>query len=605
MTTMASRLKPLLPLLVVFGVVNMMLTDRFHQRILTLTLLWAVAAIAWNLTAKAGQISLGHSAFTGIGAYTFALLLIHWDVSPWLGMIAGMAVAAVAAVLIGLPSFKLEGFYFTLATIAYPLILLLLVIYFGQAELSIPLQLDRPWFAMQFRDQRMYVWIAMGLLAATMVLQAWIDGSRFGYYLRAIRDNEILAEAVGIRTVRWKLAAFAISAAMTAAMAVVWVNSILFVVTAEQVFGLVVVIEMLSLVFVGGIATLWGPVVGAVTLIPLALLLQDVVGDRFPGTEALMYGLALVIVAILVPDGLVSRFRRWRQGRRSTPQLLDVTPEQTGKADKDVAPEPVAVGATPMPDKLSVDGRPAIIETDSISKSFGGLRALSEVSLTIPQGVMVGIIGPNGAGKTTLFNVLTGFLKPDEGTVRFEGSDITAATPPDRYAAGISRTFQVPQGFHRMTPRENVLVAAFGAGAGQDRVDTVLERVGLDGTADTDMSSLSTLDVKKLEIARAVVSKPKLLLVDEPLAGLNREERDGLMSLLRSMGFEDDMTIVVIEHSVRSLIKFVDHLVALDGGRLLTEGSPDTVVADGRVIESYLGRRWNTGVDDQGSKSLV
>ncbi len=174
-----------------------------------------------------------------------------------------MVLAAVAAVIIGLPSFKLEGFYFTLGTIAYPLILMLLVIYFGQGELTIPFQPDRAWFAMQFRDQHTYVWISLGLLALVVVLQAWIDGSRFGYYLRAIRDNEILAQAVGVRTSRWKLAALAISAAIAAAMGVVWVNAILLVVTAEQVFGLLVVIQMLSLVFVGGIASLWGPVLRA------------------------------------------------------------------------------------------------------------------------------------------------------------------------------------------------------------------------------------------------------------------------------------------------------------------------------------------------------
>lgn len=602
---MWTRLRPLVPLAAAVAVLNLLLADAFHLRVLTLVLVWAVAAIGWNITAKAGQISLGHSAFTGLGAYTFALLYIHFGVSPWIGGVAGMAVAAMAAVLIGVPSFKLEGFYFTLATIAYPLILLLLFSYLELGELSVPFQPDRPWFAMQFRDQRMYVWIALGLLAAALVVQAAIERSRFGYYLRAIRDNEILAEAVGVRAARWKLAALAVSAAMTAAMAVVWVNGVLLVVTAEQVFGVIVVIEMLSLVFVGGIASMWGPVVGAVLLVPLASVLDDLVGDQVPGAESLVYGLALVLVALFIPEGIVWRaVRWWRQRRGVVASPVAATDTEDGRVPTlDVAPprgreESVSTDRSTSNPLLSARG---------ITKAFGGLRALDGVDLTIIEGEMVGIIGPNGAGKTTLFNALTGYLRPDRGTVRLRDADLTGLGPPDRYVAGVSRTFQVPQGFHRMTARENVLVAAMGARVDDPdtAADDALRRVGLVHVADVELASLTTLEIKLLEIGRAIVSSPVVLLVDEPLAGLNADERDTLLGLLRAVGKERGTTVVVIEHSVKSLLRYVDWMVALDTGRVLVQGRPADVVADPTVIESYLGRRWSTDADDHGPVRLV
>lgn len=563
------------------------ITDRFWLQVLTLALLWATAGVGWNLTASAGQISLGHSAFTGIGAYTFAFLYANYDVSPWVGMVVAMVLAAGAAVLIGIPTFRLQGFYFTLATMAFPLILMLLVIHLGYPEISVPLDLERSMWAMQFRDPRAYVWVALGLFTLALGIALAVRAARFGRALAAIKDNEVLARSVGIRTFPWKLAAFALSAAICAAVGVVWVNAILLVVTAEETFGLSVVILMLSVTFVGGIGTPWGPVVGAAILIPVGQLLTAQIGDRMPGAETMVYGLALVAAALLVPRGIVPTLTSLRERKtRAVPEVVDRPPDPVRHGEEAVAGSRSTVGTPP-------GGRP-VLSIEHVQKSFGGVTVLQDVSFEVPLRGRVGLIGPNGAGKTTLFNLLTGHLHPDGGDIKFDGRDIAALKAPARCGLGIARAFQVPQGFASMTPWENVHIAAIGVGMGagaHDAVDRALSSVGLAHKGGSPLSTLTTFDFKLLELARSTVAEPRVLLLDEPLAGLTKSERRLYFEVLSSVAGAET-AVVVIEHSVRSLLLFVDELVALDQGRIVASGAPEEVVGNPKVVEAYLGKRW-------------
>ena len=313
------RIVPFVVLIAVVACLNGWLEQRFHVRVLTLTIVWALAGVAWNLVAKAGQISLGHSAFVGMGAYGFTILLRGDGTSPWIGMAVGMGVAAVVALAIGLPTFRLRGFYFTLATISFPLIMELLVSHYGDPELTVPFHPESEWKFMEFSDPHTYVWVGLGMLVVALVISELIDLTSFGFALRAVRDNEVLARAVGIRTVAWKSAAFMIPAALSAAMAVLWVKAVLRVTVAEEVFG--------------------------------------------------------------------------------------------------------------------------------------ANRVLSDVAFSVDVGRRVGIIGPNGAGKTTLFNIMTAHLRADAGRILFKGVPVDRMRAPRRYELGISRTFQVPQGFHLMSPQ--------------------------------------------------------------------------------------------------------------------------------------------------------
>ena len=602
---MTRRLIPFVVLVAAVALLNGWLYQRFHVRVLTLAVVWALAGVAWNLMAKAGQISLGHSAFVGIGAYGFTVLLREGGMSPWIGMAIGMGAAAVVAFVIGLPTFRLKGFYFTLATISFPLILELLVSHYGEPELTVPFHPENQWKFMEFSNAHTYVWVGLGMLIVALLISELIDVTSFGFALRAIRDNEVLARAVGIRTVAWKSAAFMISAALSAAMAVLWVKAVLRVTVAEEVFGITVVIVMLSVAFVGGVGLTWGPVVGAAFLIPLAMFLDDSIGEAVPGAQELVYAAALVLVALLIPRGILPAAGR---GCRWLATRLGSTPGSPVRQSlqRVVAPPPrpsplLSVPRRPRrPVVLPQAGEAPVLEVDSVAKSFGANRVLSDVSFTVAAGTRVGIIGPNGAGKTTLFNIMTAHLRADAGRIRFKSIPIDRIRAPRRYELGISRTFQVPQGFGLMSPLDNVVVAAIGASVRHpvDASMAMLERVGLTRKALGQLSALTVAETKSLELARAMVSEPELLLLDEPLAGLNEAERD------RFFGIVDDLVaphtaIVVIEHSVRSLVRYAESVVALDEGRIIAHGSPDDVVSDPRVIEAYLGSKWMERARDQ------
>ena len=599
------RLVPFIVLVAIVAVLNGWLEQRFHVRVLTLSVVWALAGVAWNLMAKAGQISLGHSAFVGIGAYGFTLLLRGGDTSPWIGMAVGMGVAAAVALAVGLPTFRLRGFYFTLATISFPLIMELLVSHYGDPELTVPFHPESEWKFMEFSDSHTYVWVGLGMLVVALAISELIEVTSFGFALRAIRDNEVLARAVGIRTVAWKAAAFMISAALSAAMAVLWVKAVLRVTVAEEVFGITVVIVMLSVAFVGGVGQTWGPVVGAAFLIPLAMFLDDSIGESVPGAQELVYAAALVLVALLIPRGILPAIERACRGVASLQLSPSAGRERLGLIRRMAAPPPrpstlLTITRRPNRARLPPVGEGPVLAVGGVAKSFGANRVLSDVSFDVGAGRRVGIIGPNGAGKTTLFNIMTAHLRADAGRILFKGVDLYGMRAPRRYELGISRTFQVPQGFHLMSPLDNVVVAAIGASVPHAVAASMamLERVGLEGKALTELSALTVAEMKHLELARAMVSSPELLLLDEPLAGLNEAERVRFFEVVDEL--VDPLTaIVLIEHSVRSLIQYVESVVVLDDGCIIAEGPPEAVVSDPRVIEAYLGSRWMEHARDQ------
>jgi len=258
--------------------------DRYYHRVVTLVFLWAAMGLAWNIiSGYAGQISFGHQAFFGIGAYVTVLLVVKAGLTPWLGMVAAMAAAVLAAVLIGIPTFRLAGIYFGLATLAYPLIFRIVMDWLGYQEVSIPMQRERPGWFMQFTEPRSFDLLALGVLAATLALSRVIETSRLGYRLRAIRENEQAAEAMGVDSFRCKMAAYMLSAAPAAVVGAVYIHAILFIVTPEAVFGLLVVSQTLVVALVGGTGTLWGPLIGAALMVPVSEILDATVGDRLPG----------------------------------------------------------------------------------------------------------------------------------------------------------------------------------------------------------------------------------------------------------------------------------------------------------------------------------
>ena len=561
-------------------VLAFLIDERYHHRVLTLVFLWATMGLAWNIiSGYAGQISFGHQVFFGIGAYVTVLLVVKAGLTPWIGMGVAIAAAVLAAVLIGLPTFRLAGIYFGLATLAYPLIFRIVMEWLGYQEVAIPMKRDHPGWFMQFTEPRSFDLLALGVLGATLVLSRAIETSRLGYRLRAIRENEQAAEAMGVNAFRGKMAAYMLSATPAAVAGAVYIHAILFIVTPDAVFGLLVISQTLVVCMVGGTGTLWGPLIGAALMVPVSEILDSTVGDRLPGIQGVVYGGALVIITLYAPEGLYWRVRNALRAR---------------------ADRAAAVGRPPILAPANEDGaRPAagavLLEVQGVSKAFLGLQALSEVSFDVREREILGVIGPNGAGKTTLFNVLNGFLVPEAGEVRLAGEAVTGLRPSECCRRGMGRTFQVVRTFPRFTVLENVMVGGFvrerSVGRVRELALAALAQVGMAERADALPGGLTTLELRLMELARCLATAPRVVLLDEPLAGLSADGVDVMIAMIRRER-KAGVTVVIIEHTMQALLRLADRLVVLDQGRRLAEGSPGEVTRQPAVIEAYLGKRW-------------
>jgi branched-chain amino acid transport system permease protein len=582
---MRSLLPPLL-FTIAYAAISLGVTNSYYQLILTLVPVWAVFGLSWNLlSGYTGLISFGHAAFFGIGAYTTALGQIYFDLSPWLLIPVAAMLGGIAGLLIGFPTFRLQGHYFALAMLAYPLAILYVFEWLGFQEVTLPIKRDAPIAYMQFADPRLYTLLALAIMFAIIVLTQIIERSRFGMALLAIKQNEAAAEAAGIDTLAWKLRAITLSGAIAAAIGAFYAQ-VLLVVTPQSVFGMLVSAQALTVAMFGGVGTVWGPVIGSVILIPLAEILHAEAGARFPGIQGVIFGFAIVCVILIAPEGLFWKLR----------DLLRKRLASKAAAAIDVAEAPAAnVTALKPPSRQRAATGEVVLEVRNLSRSFGGLKAVQDVSFKLRKNEILGIIGPNGAGKTTLFNLLNGFLKPSQGEVLIDGRNMSGQRPHTICEAGIGRTFQVMRPFLRMSILDNVVVGAYVRARSDEEARKLaadaVARVGLSAVADRVAGELSTKELRLMELARALAGQPRILLLDETLAGLGHGEADELVAVIQQLA-RDGMTIAIIEHTMQAMVRLVDSFLVLDHGAVITEGKPEVVTRDSRVIEAYLGKKW-------------
>jgi branched-chain amino acid transport system permease protein len=581
-------LLPVLAFAVLYAAVSLSVSNSYYQLVLTLVPVWAVFGLSWNLlSGYTGLISFGHAAFFGIGAYATALGQIYFDLSPWLSIPIAAMLGGIAGLLIGFPTFRLQGHYFALAMLAYPLAILYVFEWLGFQEITLPIKRDNPIAYMQFGDPRLYTLLALAMMVATILLTRVVERSRFGMALLAIKQNAAAAEAAGINTLAWKLRAITLSGAIAGAIGGFYAV-VLLVVTPQSVFGMLVSAQALTVAMFGGVGTVWGPVIGSVILIPLAETLNAEAGARFPGIQGVIFGLAIVCVILLAPEGLFWKLRdllRRRSGSRSV--RLAQAPQLSAATAAAIPP--------PAPRQRSSEADDVVLEVRNLSRSFGGLKAVQDVSFKLRKNEILGIIGPNGAGKTTLFNLVNGFLRPDTGEVLIDGRNMSGHKPHVLCTAGIGRTFQVMRPFLRMSILDNVVVGAYvraATDAQARRLATeAIERVGLSAVADRLAGELSTKELRLMELARALAGQPRILLLDETLAGLGHGEADEVVAVLQRLA-RNGMTIAIIEHTMQAMVRLVDSFLVLDHGAVITEGEPEAVTRDVRVIEAYLGKKW-------------
>lgn len=552
---------------------------------------FAALSTAWNIVGGyAGQLSLGHMMFYGIGAYTTSLLVTHFGLTPWIGMWIGAILAALVGAAVGYPCFRLRGPFFSLSTIAFLEVVRLLSIHFvgltgGSAGLIVPLKLGWAW--MVFSDKVNYVYIAFGLLLLCIGVSLAIRQSRLGYYLTAVREREDAALAAGINNSVVKLKAVIVSAMLTALIGAFHAMYLTFLEPATM-FSLGTSIEVAMFSLIGGLGTVAGPLLGTVLVVPLAELARGWLGASASGLHGFVYGVVLVLITLTLPAGLVGTFgpavSRW----------IDRLPGGHRR---------LADRIMPQLRQISGDKGLPLIKADNLVMRFGGLLATDHVSFTLNRGEILGIIGPNGAGKTTLFNQISGFLTPTSGTVALlnqEGAFVNPSSPDEFARLGIGRTFQIVQPFGRLSVIENIMIGAFLRHPHVDDARAVALRVaatvGLLDQKDVEARNLPIGALKRLEVARTLASEPSILLLDEVMAGQNQKDTMGMVELIRAI-CQTGVTVIAIEHNMQAIMSLSDRIIVIDSGRIIAEGDPQDVVKNRKVIEAYLGEDF---VDAQG-----
>jgi branched-chain amino acid transport system ATP-binding protein/branched-chain amino acid transport system permease protein len=569
-----------------------------YQNVINLVLINSVLGLSMWVVMSQNLISLAGAGFMSIGAYTSAILATEHGVPMPLCLLGAAALGGLVAYPLGRPVMRLEGHYFAITTLGFALVVVVVGVNWESLTggtlgmFGIPAYLDTAGLLI--------------LLVSLCFAISWVARSHTGLVMYAIGGDPTVSRASGIHVERYRIGGFVVSGMLAGLAGALYAHQIR--VLEPFVFSENLAFLILAFAILGGVRHWVGPVLGAFVLTTLPEFV------RFFGEyRDIMTGLLLLLIVTQIPRGLVqpTHFRRFvhRALRRERRRPLDAASAPL----PDVAGHQEVIAELGRISRIStveaVAPNAPLLEARGITKHYGGVRALDGVSLMLEPGKIYGLIGPNGSGKSTFLNSVGGQVRPDEGTIAFDGEDVTRLRIDQRARLGLCRTFQDPRVDANLTVRRNVMVGAhwrrttnipfttlgFGRARREtrelaERCDRLLQSLEMDSHADALGDELSFGQKRLVELARALLGAPQLLLLDEPTSGITPRlivRLRAYFDALRAAG----MTILLVEHNLPFVMSLCDHIFVLSDGRLIASGLPEELRNDAEVLEAYLGTR--------------
>jgi branched-chain amino acid transport system permease protein len=567
-------------LLLLYPVVS---DNLYYQNMIILSLVFAIGAVGLNIiSGYGGYISLGQGAFVGLGAYTLAILSTRVEISVWIWVPVAGVIAGVFAALLGVIALRTRGPSFVIMTIAFLFLLQIVATNWpsltgGTSGVTLPL----PQWSIDIQNWPFYYSLS-GLLGLSLLMSWWIRRAKFGMGLVAMREDEDKAATVGIDTPIYKLLAFVASAVFVGMAGAIYGYYLAFV-DPIGMFNILLSVQILLSMLLGGRGTLFGPLLGAFLIEPLNEWTNNNLGGG--NARLIVFGGLMALVVLFLPRGIIPTARDLLEARRKRGKAGLVGARLELRERRPPAERP-PVG-------------PPLLEIKGLEKRFGGLRAVDDCSFSVPEGTITALIGPNGSGKTTVFNLIGGTMAPDAGEVWFDGERIDGLRPWRRAYRGIGRTFQITRLFREMTVLENVVAPLrefrfgqlkAGAVSGPEavRADELLEFVGMRAFRDQQAAALSYGQQKLVELAQILMLDPRLIMLDEPAGGINPTLIDRMGDMIRELNAQGK-TFLIVEHNMPFVLGLCDPVLVLASGSCICQGTPAHIQSDPRVLDAYLG----------------